>query len=118
MSLGFLFLPGLAISMLCRFKTYYLFNVKIRLFVILNVCCLFLCTRTFIIAFSCLTIESWKVRMKAKLLKQLDYKDKDICHYKHVIVIPEEAVNELGWNDGQHLELTITDWRLIIEAKE
>ncbi|MGA3061208.1 MAG: hypothetical protein ABSD92_12695 [Candidatus Bathyarchaeia archaeon] len=56
--------------------------------------------------------------MKSKLQKQLDYKDKDICHYKHVIVIPEEAVNELGWNDGQHLELTITDWRLIIEAKE
>jgi bifunctional DNA-binding transcriptional regulator/antitoxin component of YhaV-PrlF toxin-antitoxin module len=54
--------------------------------------------------------------MKAKLLKQLDYKDK--CQFKHVIVIPEEAVNELGWNDGQHLELTITDWRLIIEAKD
>ncbi|MGA2524739.1 MAG: hypothetical protein ABSF65_11395 [Candidatus Bathyarchaeia archaeon] len=50
--------------------------------------------------------------MKSKLQKQLDYKDKDKCQYKHVIVIP------LGWNDGQHLELTITDWRLIIEAKE
>ena len=69
-------------------------------------------------SFSGLTIESWKVQMKSKLQKQLDYKDKDKCQYKHVIVIPEEAVNELGWNDGQHLELTITDWRLIIEAKE
>ena len=38
--------------------------------------------------------------MKSKLQKQLDYKDKDKCQYKHVIVIPEEAVNELGWNDG------------------
>ena len=56
--------------------------------------------------------------MKTKLQKELEYADKDKRQYKHVIVIPEEAVNELGWNDGQHLELTITEWRLIIEAKE
>ena len=56
--------------------------------------------------------------MKTKLQKQLECTDNDNRQYKHVIVIPEEAVNELGWNDGQHLELTITEWRLIIEAKE
>jgi hypothetical protein len=56
--------------------------------------------------------------MKTKLQKQLEYAGKDKRQYKQVIVIPEEAVNELGWNDGQHLELTITEWRLIIEAKE
>ncbi len=44
--------------------------------------------------------------------------DKDNHQYNHIIVIPEEAVNELGWNNGQHLELTITELRLIIEAKE
>ena len=38
-------------SMLCRFKTYFIFDVKIRLFVILNVCYIFLCPQTFIIAF-------------------------------------------------------------------
>ena len=56
--------------------------------------------------------------MKTKLQKQLEYTDKDNRQYKHIIVIPEEAVHELGWSDGQHLELTITEWRLIIEAKE
>ena len=56
--------------------------------------------------------------METKLHKQHEYTDKDNHQYKHIIVIPEKAVNELDWNNGQHLELTITEWRLIIEAKE
>jgi bifunctional DNA-binding transcriptional regulator/antitoxin component of YhaV-PrlF toxin-antitoxin module len=56
--------------------------------------------------------------MKTKLQKQLECTEKDKRQYRHVIVIPEEAVNELGWNDGRPLELTIADWRLIIETKE
>lgn len=53
--------------------------------------------------------------MKAKLQKQLAYKYKDKQHFKHVIVVPEEAVNELGWEGGQELELSTKDGRLIIE---
>lgn len=52
--------------------------------------------------------------MKAKLQKQLAYKYKEKQQYKHVIVIPEEAVTELGWKGGQELELTIVNGKLEI----
>ena len=38
--------------------------------------------------------------MKAKLQKQLAYKYKDKKRYKHVIVIPDDAINRLGWKGG------------------
>ncbi|MCJ7631217.1 hypothetical protein MUP77_02275 [Candidatus Bathyarchaeota archaeon] len=53
--------------------------------------------------------------MKAKLQKQLAYKYKDKRQYKHVIVVPEEAVNELCWKGGQELDLAVKDGRLIVE---
>jgi bifunctional DNA-binding transcriptional regulator/antitoxin component of YhaV-PrlF toxin-antitoxin module len=56
--------------------------------------------------------------MKAKLQKQLAYQYKEKRQYKHVIVIPEEAVNELGWKGGQELELCIKDSKLVIEPKK
>lgn len=55
--------------------------------------------------------------MKAKLQKQLAYKYKEKRQYKHVIVIPEEAVTELGWVGGQELDLTIQDGKLSIGTK-
>jgi bifunctional DNA-binding transcriptional regulator/antitoxin component of YhaV-PrlF toxin-antitoxin module len=51
--------------------------------------------------------------MKAKLQKQLAYKYKEKKHYKHVIVVPDEAITELGWKGGQELELTVKDGKLI-----
>jgi hypothetical protein len=56
--------------------------------------------------------------MKAKLQKQLAYKYKGKQHFKHVIVIPEGAINELGWKQGQQLELKATKGRLTIEIKD
>jgi bifunctional DNA-binding transcriptional regulator/antitoxin component of YhaV-PrlF toxin-antitoxin module len=56
--------------------------------------------------------------MKAKLQKQLAYKYKDKRQYKHVIVIPEEAVNELGWKGGQELELVVKDDQLSVTVKK
>jgi bifunctional DNA-binding transcriptional regulator/antitoxin component of YhaV-PrlF toxin-antitoxin module len=55
--------------------------------------------------------------MKAKLQKQLAYRYKEKRQYKHVIVIPEEAVTDLGWTGGQELELTVKNGKLVIEAK-
>jgi len=55
--------------------------------------------------------------MKAKLQKQLAYKYKDKKHYKHVIIVPDEAITKLGWKGGQDLELTIKNRRLVIEPK-
>ena len=56
--------------------------------------------------------------MKAKLQKQLAYKYKEKRQYKHVIVVPEEAVNELCWKGGQELELTVKDGTIIIKPKD
>ena len=55
--------------------------------------------------------------MKARLQKQKAYKYKDKQHFKHVIVVPEEAVNELNWQGVQELDLNIKNGRLIVEAK-
>jgi len=55
--------------------------------------------------------------MKAKLQKQLAYKYKDKRHYKHVIIIPDDAINQLGWKGGQELELSVTHGKLIVEVK-
>ena len=52
--------------------------------------------------------------MKAKLQKQLAYKYKEKKHYKHVIVVPDEAITELGWKGGQELDLAIKDGKLTI----
>lgn len=54
--------------------------------------------------------------MKAKLQKQLAYKYKEKRRYKHVIVVPEEAVTELGWKGGQELELNIVKGKLEIKS--
>jgi hypothetical protein len=52
--------------------------------------------------------------MKAKLQKQLAYKRKGKEQFKHVIIVPEEAVNELGWKGGQELYLTVRSGQLIV----
>jgi hypothetical protein len=56
--------------------------------------------------------------MKAKLQKQLAYKYKDKKHYKHVIIVPDEAITELGWKGGQELELTVKNGRLVATVKK
>ena len=55
--------------------------------------------------------------MNAKLQKQLAYKYKEKKHYEHVIVVPDEAISELGWKGGQNLELTVKDGKLVAELK-
>ncbi len=58
-------------------------------------------------------------KMKAKLQKQLAYKYKEKTHYKHVIIVPDEAITELGWKGGQELDLSVQDGHLIIkESRE
>jgi hypothetical protein len=52
--------------------------------------------------------------MKAKLQKQLAYRRKGKEQFKHVIIVPEEAVNKLGWKGGQDVEIDVKDGDLII----
>jgi len=55
--------------------------------------------------------------MKAKLQKQQAYKYKDKQHFKHVIVVPDEAITELGWKGGEELELTVKEGQFIAKPK-
>jgi hypothetical protein len=55
--------------------------------------------------------------MKAKLQKQLAYRYKEKKHYKHVIIVPDEAITELGWKGGQELDLVVRNGKLIIELR-
>ncbi len=56
--------------------------------------------------------------MKAKLQKQQAYSYKGKKHFKHVIIIPDEAITELGWKGGQELELAIKDKQLSVAIKK
>jgi len=52
--------------------------------------------------------------MKATLQKHFAYKYKKKQHFKHVIVIPEEAILQLGWEAGQKLKVEVNDNKLIV----
>jgi len=49
-----------------------------------------------------------------KLQKQVAYKYKEKTHYKYVLIIPQDTITELGWQEGQELEIEIDHPRLII----
>lgn len=51
-----------------------------------------------------------------KLQKHLAYEYKGKKHYKYVIVIPEEMVNQLGWKAGQELDGLVNDNELIVKG--
>jgi len=53
-----------------------------------------------------------------KLQKHLAYKYKGKKHFKFVIVIPEETVNQLGWKTGQELDGVVNNGKLIVKVGE
>jgi bifunctional DNA-binding transcriptional regulator/antitoxin component of YhaV-PrlF toxin-antitoxin module len=50
-----------------------------------------------------------------KLQKHFAYKYKDKQHYKHVLVLPEETINKLGWNSGVELEQATNGNALVLK---
>jgi len=55
---------------------------------------------------------SWHVKLK----KQLSYKHKEKRHYKHVVVIPEEILREVGWSPEEELEWIVSGNALILKS--
>ena len=53
-----------------------------------------------------------------KLQKQVAYKYKDKTHYKFVLIIPQDVISELGWQEGQELNSQIDGTKLILELSE
>ncbi len=56
--------------------------------------------------------------MKGKIQKHLTYKYKSKQHFKHVIIIPDEAITELERVGGQDLKITTKDNKLIAQISE
>ena len=70
----------------------------------------------------CGTISHIKVDVRSlvttmKLQRQVAYKYKDKPHYKHVIIIPNETVEELGWKVGEELKNSVEGKTLILKPK-
>ncbi len=53
-----------------------------------------------------------------KLQKHLAYTYKDKKHYKHVITIPDSVLNELGWTNGEDLEINATAKGLVFSKSK
>jgi hypothetical protein len=41
-----------------------------------------------------------------------------IEHYKYLVNIPENRLNELGWSDGQELSIRVYNKSLVLEASK
>jgi len=52
-----------------------------------------------------------------KLQKHLAYKYKNKKYYKHIVVVPEETVEKLGWNKGVELQPHVNGNNLILKPK-
>jgi antitoxin component of MazEF toxin-antitoxin module len=50
-----------------------------------------------------------------KLQKQIAYKYKNKKHYKHVIIIPEDMLTELGWKEGVELAEKVENGQLVLK---
>lgn len=55
---------------------------------------------------------SWRV----KLEKKLAYKHKEKRHYKHLVAIPEAALQRVGWSPGEELEWVISGNSLVLKS--
>ena len=53
-----------------------------------------------------------------KLQKQIAYKYKDKTHYKYVVLVPQDIINDLGWEAGQELVPKIDGEKLVLEPSE
>jgi hypothetical protein len=53
-----------------------------------------------------------------KLQKRFAYTYNEKDHYKHVLTIPEELVDELGWKHGQELEPKVHDGKLVFTERK
>ena len=52
-----------------------------------------------------------------KLQKQKSYHYKDKEHYKHVVILPEKVIEELGWGPGENLTFSISKSGLTINTE-
>lgn len=52
-----------------------------------------------------------------KIQKALAYKYKGKEHYKHIVIIPKEVVNTLGWSSDTKLKFVIQGNELVLKRE-
>jgi antitoxin component of MazEF toxin-antitoxin module len=53
-----------------------------------------------------------------KLQRRFAYRYKDKDHFKHMLTVPEHVIDELGWEEGQYLNLHVKGNKLVLERQE
>ncbi len=53
-----------------------------------------------------------------KLQKRFAYRYKNRDYYKHVVTIPDDVIETLGWKEGQDVEPTAESGKLILKPKK
>lgn len=54
--------------------------------------------------------------MLTKLQKHKAYQYKNKDHFKHVLVIPEKVIEELGWREGEDLTFSLSNSGLTVSS--
>jgi len=52
-----------------------------------------------------------------RLQRQVSRKYKGTPYHKHWVVVPNEQIKELGWDEGQELKSVVKDKKLVIEKE-
>lgn len=45
-------------------------------------------------------------------------KGEKVAHFKHLIIIPENAIEALGWKEGEELESMVRRDKLVLKRRE
>ncbi|MDG6926810.1 MAG: AbrB/MazE/SpoVT family DNA-binding domain-containing protein [Nitrososphaerota archaeon] len=57
------------------------------------------------------------VRLQKRFAYKYKAKEGEKVHYKHMLTIPEDVVNRLGWIEGSEVSYTIEQDKLIVKAE-
>jgi hypothetical protein len=66
-------------------------------------------------------IASWVAMVKLQKHRAYTYttdSGKEIEHYKHTVVIPENTLRELGWKAGVELKVVTKGKSLVLKSEE
>ena len=53
-----------------------------------------------------------------RLQKRFAYTYNDKRHYKHIITVPDEYVDKLGWKEGSNIELKVYKDELVLKSSK
>ena len=53
-----------------------------------------------------------------KIQRRFAYRYKNRDHYKHIVTIPDDVIETLGWKEGQDVEPTTESGKLILKPKK